>query len=85
MTYLATITGKRQLTIPVKIYRQMKMNKGQKVVVKASNGLIQIEPAVGLVERMAGSIKLPEKYKGMEINKIIKKAKSDYFKKKGKV
>ena len=43
--YLATITDKRQVTIPVDVYRAMEMKKGQKVVLQVSDRVISMKPA----------------------------------------
>ncbi|MDZ7586696.1 MAG: AbrB/MazE/SpoVT family DNA-binding domain-containing protein, partial [Patescibacteria group bacterium] len=44
MNYLATITSKRQLTIPVALYQQMNFRQGQRVVVYKVNDGIKVEP-----------------------------------------
>lgn len=82
MTYLATITDKRQVTIPVDVYRAMEMKKGQKVVVQVNDRIISMRPVEDIVEKLAGSVKLPTKYKGVKIEEIVNRAKNDYFSKK---
>ncbi len=82
MTYLATITDKRQVTIPVDVYRGMNMKKGQKVVIRVEDRIISMEPAEDLIEKLAGSVRIPTKYKDMDVNKIVTKAKQEYFGKK---
>ena len=82
MPELATITSKRQLTIPVNTFRQAGLEMGQKVIVLLDNGSLKIEPAVKLVEELAGSVTLPKQYKNLPIDKIISKAKKEYFKHK---
>lgn len=82
MEQVATITSKRQLTIPVNIFRRLNLKMGQKVAVSDDNGVIKIEPMVILLDRLKGSVPLPEKYKGLPLEIIIKRAKTEYFKKR---
>ena len=82
MTNLATITSKRQLTIPVEVFKKAKLAQKQKVLVEVDNGLVKITPAAYFVEQLAGSVKVPAKFKGLSMNQIIAQAKKDYFSKK---
>jgi len=82
MQQIATITSKRQLTIPVKIFRSLNLKEGYKVVISTENNTIRIIPALSLVEKLAGSVIIPEKFKGLPIEKIVEKAKNSYFKNK---
>lgn len=82
MNYLATITSKRQLTIPVELYQQFDFKMGQKVIIsKASDG-IKVEPAAGIVERLFGSVKVPKRLKGLTIEQIITRARKEYWRKR---
>ena len=82
MQQIATITSKRQLTIPAKIFHSLNLKEGHKVVVSTENNTIRITPALSLVEKLAGSVVIPEKFKGLPIEKIVEKAKNSYFKSK---
>lgn len=82
MQLIATITSKRQLTIPSSIFKKSGLKKGDKVIVQQKGGKIEIEPARALVERLAGSIEVPKKLQGLSEDEIIKKAKEEYFKSK---
>lgn len=82
MSQLATITSKRQLTIPVSIFQKLDLKKGQKVLVSEDNGSIKIEPALVLIDRLAGSVEIPKKFKGLALGEIIKEAKKEHFKPK---
>jgi len=82
MRQLATVTSKRQLTIPVAIFHELGLKKGERVVVRKGRGKITIQPAKNLVEELAGSVAVPQKFKGLPIEKIIKLAKQEYFKSK---
>jgi len=43
------------------------------------DGVIKVEPAVDLVRRLAGSVKVPKRFRGMAIDEVIEKAKKEYF------
>lgn len=84
MSPLVTITSKRQLTIPSKVFEKAGLSKGDKVVVEEKEGELRIKKAIDLVEELAGSLKLPKRYRGMTDEEIIKQAKEEYFKNKYK-
>lgn len=75
MYQTATITSKRQLTIPAEMYRKMNFEKRQKVILSLEADIIRIEPAVDLVERLAGSLSVPPAYRGKDVEAIIAEAK----------
>ena len=79
MAELATITSKRQLTIPVSMFRKLNLKKGQKVIITQDKGFLKIQPGFSLIEELAGSVKIPAKFKGLPLEKIIDKAKKEYF------
>ena len=82
MPQTATITSKRQLTIPVDIYNQLGLKQGHKVIVSLEDKTIRLTPAFDLIEKLAGSVRIPKGYKGLDVEQIITKAKADYFKNK---
>lgn len=82
MPQLVTITSKRQLTIPVELFRQLNLTEGQQLVAYREDQAIKLEPATVLVEQMAGSIKIPARFKKQSLDKIINSAKQERFKKK---
>ncbi len=82
MLKLATITSKRQLTIPSNIFKEIGLKEGEKVLIGLDEGRIYIEPARDLIENLAGSVSLPKRFKDLEIEKVIIKAKDEYFKNK---
>ncbi|MBM3209475.1 AbrB/MazE/SpoVT family DNA-binding domain-containing protein [Candidatus Shapirobacteria bacterium] len=82
MQQLATITSKRQLTIPVSIFRKLGLLEGEQVLVKTDNGRMVISLARELVEDLAGSVAAPKRFRGLPTEKIIKLAKKVYFRKK---
>lgn len=79
MKQLATITSKRQLTIPVAIFEELRLKEGERVVVGQEKRKITIQSLKDLVEQLAGSVAVPEKFKGLPIEKIIEQAKKEYF------
>ena len=82
MSQIATITSKKQLTIPAEVFRQAGLQIGQRVIVSEENGDLKITSAEKLVERLAGSIPMPKKWKGKDIDEIIEEARNEYFSKK---
>lgn len=80
MSQLATITSKRQLTIPAAIFEKLGLKKGERVVVSGKKREITIQPVKNLVEELAGSITPPKRFKGLPVERIISLAKEEYFK-----
>lgn len=76
----ATITSKMQFTIPIKIARKVGVESGEKVNVSEENGRIVISPIKNILAQLAGSLSLPEKWKGKDIDSIIKESKRRHFK-----
>ena len=82
MTYTATITSKRQITLPAALFSDLGLKKGQKLTItKHADGLI-LKPRLDFLNKLYGSVKVPEKYKDMDIDEMIEKAKMEYFKNK---
>lgn len=81
MNQMATITSKRQLTIPVALFKKANLSQGDRVLIEERNGKLLIKKAVDLVEELAGSIKVPKKWKGKDIDQIIEESKRKYFSK----
>ncbi len=82
MAHLATITSKRQLTIPSALFSKAKFSKGDKVIIEESNGDIRITSSANLVEKLAGSVSVQKHLRGVDLNKAVKIAKKSYFKRK---
>lgn len=74
MTYTATLTGKQQLTVPVELFRRLNWEIGQKVVISENGGSLSITAARDLVDRLAGSVPLPKRFKGLSVEQILEKA-----------
>lgn len=79
MTYIATITSQRQITIPANLFSQKVFRTGDKVLIESIGKGIRVSPAVQVVRNLAGSISLPLKYKGLSASQIKEKALKEYF------
>ena len=79
MNQLATITSKQQLTLPVGLFRKAGFKIGQKVIVSEENGRLVLTPAELLVEELAGSLAMPKKWKGKNLDQIIEESAEEYF------
>lgn len=82
MTYLATITSKRQITLPAALFSDMGLKKGQKLTITKRGDELVMTSALAAMYRLMGSVKRPAKYKDMDIDEMIEKAKMEYFSKK---
>lgn len=82
MTQMATITSKKQLTIPAALFRKAGFKEGQRVIVSEENGSLKITSAEALVEKLAGSVPIPKKWQGKDLDQIIDEARDEYFKSK---
>lgn len=76
------ITSKLQFTIPVAIARKAGVKRGDRVAVSEENGRIILTPMKQLIEELAGSLAMPEKWKEKDMDKIIREAKQKYFQSK---
>lgn len=82
MNQIATITGKRQLTIPIEIYQKAGFSNGQKVIVSFDDRGLRVESATDLVDRLAGSLPVPHIVQTADIDTVIIKAKQAYMHKR---
>lgn len=79
MTYTATITTKRQLTIPSDLFIKAKLKTGQKVLLELHDDQVVMKPLMQTIEALAGSVQIPKHLKGVDLDKIISKSKKDHF------
>ncbi len=82
MSQMATITSKKQLTIPAEVFRKAGLQIGQRVIVSEENGSLKITSAEALVEKLAGSVPIPKKWQGKDLDQIIDEARDEYFRSK---
>ena len=74
------ITSKRQITIPAEIYRNLSLNEGDDLLVAVQDNKIILQKGHELLQELAGSVQVPEKYHNKDLDFIIKDAKREYFK-----
>ncbi len=83
MYQIATVTSKRQLTIPAAMFQELGWSSGQRLVVSQyKKGELTLKSAQDLVEELGGSVKVPKKFEGLLVDEVIRRAKSEYFQKK---
>lgn len=78
-SYLATITSKRQLTIPAKLFSELGLEAGQKLVLVKEGRRVYLETANDQLAALAGSIKTPQHLRGANLDTMIRRAKKAYF------
>lgn len=72
--YTATLTGKQQLTVPAELFRKLNWEIGQKVMISERNGSLSITSAIDLIDRLAGSVPVPKRWKGKSVDGMIELA-----------
>jgi len=83
MTYIATITSRGQLTIPAELFRKSNLRRGEKVILSIDGDQIKMQSSLDLLNKLAGSVKVPDHLRGRDIDEVIEEAKRSYFRKKG--
>lgn len=68
--------------MPSAIFKKAGLEIGQKVVVTEENGNLIITPAEKIVEKLAGSVPMPEEWRRKDIDEIIEEARDEYYKEK---
>jgi AbrB family looped-hinge helix DNA binding protein len=79
MSIMTTITSKRQLTIPAKIFRELKLSHGDKLIIENRNGELVIKKAKDVIKQLSGSVTVTQDKKGVNLDKAIKQAKQIHF------
>ena len=82
MTYTATITSKGQITIPSKILKAKNLKKGQKLLFYIEGNRIFIETAETMIDRLAGSVSIPDSLKKIPFDQAVDLAKQTHFSQK---
>ncbi|MEK7550753.1 MAG: hypothetical protein AAB535_03135 [Patescibacteria group bacterium] len=83
MQYMATITSKRQFTIPSEMFKAANYKPQQKLLltlIDANSGTVTMKPMGSLVSELAGCVPITAKYKSLSLDQMIEKARTDYFK-----
>lgn len=78
------ITSKRQITIPAAIYKELGLSDGASLVMDSGPGYITLTDPLNGFYKLAGSLKTPEKYKGVDLDEAIDKGLEKYIKEKYK-
>lgn len=81
MTYVATITSKRQVTLPAALFSKLDLESGTKVLITEDQGKIIMSPSGSAVRELAGIIKVPKRISDSQLEKIIEKSKTKRFRK----
>ena len=79
MSTLASITSKRQLTIPVAVFEKLGFKENSKVVLEEKEEGILVKPADKFLDDLGGSVSIPNKLKGVSAEKAITEAKKAHF------
>lgn len=82
MQTLASITSKRQLTIPISVFEKLGFKSNSKVILQESTEGLLIKPATLLLDDLAGSVSVSKSKQGVSAEKAIKEAKKLHFGKK---
>ena len=83
MTYIATITSRGQLTIPSDLFRKTSLKRGSKVIFSVDGDQVKLQPALDLIDNLVGSVTLQPRFRGKNLERVIKEAKTGHFKKIG--
>lgn len=79
MNKIATVTSKRQITIPVALYRRAGFSDRQRLVVTEDSGKIILSSANHLINELSGSLKMPKEWNDKNLDQIIESSKKEYF------
>ncbi len=79
MTATATITSKRQLTIPAKMFKQLGFKKGDKVLIEDTGEGLHIKKTKSVIAKLAGSVSVPHDKKSVRLDEAITQAKKRSF------
>ena len=75
MTYIATITSKRQVTLPAALFSKLDLESGTKVLITEDRGKIVMSPSESIVRELAGIIKAPKRISDSQLEKMINDSK----------
>lgn len=82
MYKIATITSKKQITLPARLFKKAGFTNGQKVLVSEEDGKLIITSVIRLVEDLAGSVLIPQEWKNKTLEQITQESKTNYLKAK---
>lgn len=79
MLQTVSISSKRQITIPAKIYNHFGLSRGLKLIITIDSDKIILQKAQALLDEVAGTIKLPKRFKNKPLESVVNEAKTEYF------
>ncbi len=79
MTYTATVTSKRQITLPAKLFADFQIEPGDKLLINRHGQVLVMQKQLDLVKQLAGSVRVPAAYRKLSFDQMIKQAKADFF------
>ena len=85
MLQTVSISSKRQMTIPSKIYELLGLQVGQKLVAKVKSDSLLLTPAETVVKKAAGMIKVPQKVSNQTLERQIREARDQHVLPKTKI
>lgn len=76
-----SVSSKKQITLPSKIYQKLGIKMGDKLSLIYDEGTdhIILKRQDDLLESLNGRLKIPQKLKGVDIDKAINISKKKYF------
>ena len=84
MLKTATLTSKRQLTLPKEVFVRMTSIPSRKFSIEFEEGKLILTPIDYLIDQLAGSLTAPSKWKNKSTEEIIAQSKKEYFSNKNK-
>lgn len=76
------ISSKRQITIPSKFFLALGLSEGDNLVVQIEDNKLVMQKSQALLDEVAGSLTVPDDYKGKSLDYIIRDAGREYLKRK---
>lgn len=81
-TATITISSKGQVTIPAHFIRVLHLSKGDRLIANIKENEIVIKKPLDLLNRVAGSLYDPKRKPVKDLDRLIEKAKEQYFREK---
>jgi AbrB family looped-hinge helix DNA binding protein len=84
MRNISTITSKRQLTIPAEIFNAANLKTGEKLTFTLQeDGSILLKSPLAAIEKLSGSVQVPEELKGKDLKEVRLEAIKIHFSERG--
>lgn len=79
MQQLVKLSSKRQITIPAELFRRLNLKQNDTLLLELNDDVLEMRKAQSVLDGLEGSIKMPETYRGKDMEFIIRDAKQKYF------